>query len=103
MLAQVLAPYEAKAQEALCHVPEDSKGAAYQAWLGFYNSSLRKLRWSSEHLVQQANLFSATIGKSMQCPPSLLPLPSLGLPTRLYFEHSTLGLDPSSPVLGIRV
>lgn len=62
VLAQVLAPYEAKAQEALRHVPEDSKGAAYQAWLGFYNSSLRKLRWSSEHLVQQANLFSATIG-----------------------------------------
>ena len=62
---QELAPYEAKAQQAFNKISADSKGAAYQSWLGFYNSSARKLKWSSAQLVQQANLFSATIGESV--------------------------------------
>lgn len=62
---QELAPYEAKAQQAFNRISADSKGAAYQSWLGFYNSSARKLKWSSAQLVQQANLFSATIGESL--------------------------------------
>ena len=43
---------------------EQSKVKAYQAWLGFYNSFKGKLRWTPEQLVQQANIFSQSIGKS---------------------------------------
>jgi ATP-dependent RNA helicase MSS116 len=35
---------------------------AYQAYLGFYNSNLRKLGWTKEHLVQEAALFAKSIG-----------------------------------------
>lgn len=42
----------------------------YQAWLGYYNGSLRKLGWSKEQLVQQANFFSQVIG--LPQPPALL-------------------------------
>jgi len=31
---------------------------AYQAWLGFYNSSLRDLRWTQDILVQNANEYA---------------------------------------------
>jgi len=31
---------------------------AYQAWLGFYNSNLKTLRWSPSELVQRANLWA---------------------------------------------
>ena len=44
---------------------EQSKVKAYQAWLGFYNSFKGKLRWTPEQLVQQANIFSQSIGKPL--------------------------------------
>ncbi|KAK1861182.1 hypothetical protein I4F81_003766 [Pyropia yezoensis] len=39
----------------LARLPGSSTTSAYQAWLGFYNSHLRKLNWSKEQLVAQAN------------------------------------------------
>lgn len=63
MLCQALAPLQALAQQALTRLSESSKGAAYQSWLGFYKSSLKWIGWSAEHLVQQANFFSETIGE----------------------------------------
>jgi ATP-dependent RNA helicase MSS116 len=44
-------------EPALRKVPQDTYGSAYQAWLGFYNSHLRKLGWSQETLVEYANYF----------------------------------------------
>jgi ATP-dependent RNA helicase MSS116, mitochondrial len=35
---------------------------AYQAWLGFYNSSLKVLRWDKATLVQYANQFAFICG-----------------------------------------
>jgi len=43
---------------------------AYQAWLGFYNSNLRKCGWNAAQLVQTANAFAMDIGLSE--PPALL-------------------------------
>ena len=43
---------------------------AYQAWLGFYNSNLKLLRWSKEDLVAEANDWFASLGQSE--PPALL-------------------------------
>lgn len=40
---------------ALAQVSEESKAQAYQAWLGYYNSNLRNLKWSSAELVAHAN------------------------------------------------
>lgn len=57
-----LAQSEARVQQGLARVQDSSKTSAYQAWLGFYNSYKSKLRWTPEHLVQQANYFSQTIG-----------------------------------------
>ena len=47
-----------------------------QAWLGFYNSHLRKLRWSQAELVAKANDFSLQV---------------LGLPTPPPLEAKTVG------------
>jgi len=49
-------------QGALDRIDDRSKGQAYAAWLGYYNSSLRDLRWTKEQLVQQANAYALTIG-----------------------------------------
>ena len=32
-----------------------------QAWLGFYNSNLKTLRWNPSELVRQANLFATEV------------------------------------------
>lgn len=61
---QELAQAEARAQQGLAKVDYSSKSSAYQAWLGFYNSFKKPLRWTPEQLVQHANQFSQTIGCS---------------------------------------
>eukprot|EP00123_Amoebidium_parasiticum_P011430 comp20710_c0_seq1/m.27016 comp20710_c0_seq1/g.27016 ORF comp20710_c0_seq1/g.27016 comp20710_c0_seq1/m.27016 type:complete len:706 (-) comp20710_c0_seq1:51-2168(-) len=43
--------------------------SAYQAWLGFYNSNLRKVGWSKETLVREANTIALQIG--LREPPTL--------------------------------
>eukprot|EP01059_Diplonema_ambulator_P010667 TRINITY_DN2067_c0_g3_i2.p1 TRINITY_DN2067_c0_g3~~TRINITY_DN2067_c0_g3_i2.p1 ORF type:complete len:596 (+),score=206.68 TRINITY_DN2067_c0_g3_i2:270-1790(+) len=45
---------------ALPRVSHGTMCAAYQAWLGFYNSNLKKLGWSREELVRQANAWITT-------------------------------------------
>ena len=43
---------------------EFRKGAeqAYSAWLGFYNSNLRKCGWDKPKLVEEANFYSKCLG-----------------------------------------
>jgi ATP-dependent RNA helicase MSS116 len=36
----------------------DNKGKIYQAWIGYYKSHVKALRWSTAELVQQANTFA---------------------------------------------
>ena len=60
---QELAAAEAKAQQGIGKLGPITKGCAYQAWMGFYNSYKKFLRWSPEQLVQQANYFSRTLGE----------------------------------------
>lgn len=63
LLLQELAESQALAQQGFARLSDASKGSAYQAWLGFYNSFKKPLRWTPEQLVQQANAFSQTIGE----------------------------------------
>ena len=66
-VVQELAQFEEQADCALATVGPISKATAYQAWLGFYNSYKKLLGWSSERLVQHANMFSQTIGEHVIC------------------------------------
>jgi len=45
----------------LSRLPGSSTTAAYQAWLGFYNSHLKRLNWSKEQLVANANSWYANV------------------------------------------
>lgn len=42
-------------QTGLARVPALTLSMGYQAWLGFYNSHLRRLSWSQDELVRRAN------------------------------------------------
>merc|ERR1719460_3115250 len=58
------------AGDAAGALPPETCGAAYQAWLGFYNSSLRRLRWDKDDLVAEANDWAKEI-LGMTEPPQL--------------------------------
>ena len=47
-------------------MPEQSKGAAYQAFLGFYNGQLKAMGLDKQGLVQQAANFAYSIGGCSQ-------------------------------------
>ncbi|XP_010461828.1 PREDICTED: DEAD-box ATP-dependent RNA helicase 31-like [Camelina sativa] len=50
-----------KVQKALCHVEMRNKEAAYQAWLGYYNSQ-KMIGRDKDRLVELANEFSHSMG-----------------------------------------
>lgn len=58
---------------ALSQVSEEAKGQAYQAWLGYYNSSLKKLRWSQADLVRNANEYAQHTLKTAPGPNGWVP------------------------------
>ena len=58
--------------EAARRLPPETTGASYQAWLGFYNSFLRRLRWDKERLVEEANVFAEEV-LALPGPPPVHP------------------------------
>lgn len=48
--------------EALAKVPDEAKAQAYQAWIGYYNSSLKTLGWNQNDLVRYANEYAGNLG-----------------------------------------
>ncbi|KAH8050972.1 helicase [Aureococcus anophagefferens] len=66
----VLGRVDAALMGAARALPPETCGAAYQAWLGFYNSSLRRLRWDKDDLVAEANDWAKEI-LGMAEPPQL--------------------------------
>ncbi|XP_006281746.2 DEAD-box ATP-dependent RNA helicase 31 [Capsella rubella] len=67
-----------KVQKALCHVEMRNKEAAYQAWLGYYNSQ-KMIGRDKERVVELANEFSRSMG--LDNPPAIpkLILGKMGL------------------------
>ncbi|XP_019093943.1 PREDICTED: DEAD-box ATP-dependent RNA helicase 31-like [Camelina sativa] len=67
-----------KVQKALCHVEMRNKEAAYQAWLGYYNSQ-KMFGREKDRLVELANEFSRSMG--LDNPPAIpkLILGKMGL------------------------
>ena len=55
---------------AMVRVSEETRAQTYQAWLGYYNGMLGKLKWSKEELVRQANLLSSHVWAQLE-PPAL--------------------------------
>ena len=69
-------------------LPAETRGAAYQAWLGFYNSFLRRLKWDKDTLVEEANDFAVTV---------------LGLPGPPPLQAKTVGKMGLKGVRGLNV
>ena len=61
---------QASIAAAFDRVPTATKSAAYQAWLGFYNTFTKRLGWSKEECVRRANLFSSVVLR-LASPPGL--------------------------------
>jgi ATP-dependent RNA helicase MSS116 len=53
-----LAAASATVSQALPLVSAETKGQAYRAFLGVYNTSMRSLKWTRDDLVAQANAFA---------------------------------------------
>jgi ATP-dependent RNA helicase MSS116 len=93
-------------------LPTETKAAAYSAWLGFYNSSCSKMKWSKEYLVQRANQFAVqclglsqppalqkkTIGKMGLKGVAGLVIDHEGKPQSHRFEQATPVVQQSGPL-----
>ncbi|CAM9673398.1 unnamed protein product, partial [Ascophyllum nodosum] len=53
---------------ALDRMDYTSVVCAYQAWLGFYNGQLRRVRWTKDDLVAQANYWITTVCRQPEVP-----------------------------------
>lgn len=56
-----LASAQTQINEALKHVSNTAKAQAYQAWLGYYNSSTRVLGWDKTTLVEHGNQYALEV------------------------------------------
>jgi ATP-dependent RNA helicase MSS116 len=54
-LSEGLQQTATKTSSALRRVSPQTMETAYQAWMGFYNSNLKRVRWTKDDLVAQAN------------------------------------------------
>eukprot|EP00894_Picocystis_sp_ML_P000258 jgi/Pico_ML_1/50775/g1924.t1 len=66
-------------EKALSGVPFQLKSQAYQAWLGFYNSNLKQMRWDKPTLVQEANKWCIHAGLSSPPPLQKSTISKMGL------------------------
>eukprot|EP01104_Vermistella_antarctica_P019538 TRINITY_DN76_c1_g1_i3.p1 TRINITY_DN76_c1_g1~~TRINITY_DN76_c1_g1_i3.p1 ORF type:complete len:314 (-),score=90.72 TRINITY_DN76_c1_g1_i3:136-1077(-) len=55
---QTLQHLQRTIHNGLQRVDEQTKVRAYIAWMGFYNSNLRKMKWSKPDLVRRANEYA---------------------------------------------
>lgn len=63
--------YQPHVADAVRKLPALTKGTAYQSWLGYYNSNLRKLGWGKDELVERANFWARAVCGEAE-PPALL-------------------------------
>jgi ATP-dependent RNA helicase MSS116 len=66
---------------------------AYQAYIGFYNSYVKKLGWTKEHLVQEAALFAKSIGLKEVPALSHMMISKMGLKGVPGVKVKPLGLE----------
>ena len=65
-----LAALQPRVGQAFAALPPLTLTCAYQAYLGFYNSYLKRLRWDREEVVRRANEFSMKV-MGLPSPPAL--------------------------------
>eukprot|EP00966_Prymnesium_polylepis_P015337 354610-Prymnesium_polylepis.1 len=68
--ASAAAAYGPALDASFAKLPAVTLSCAYQAFLGFYNSHLKRLSWSKEELVLRANSFAVDVMK-LEAPPAL--------------------------------
>lgn len=57
---------------AMDQVDRKSKAQAYSAWLGYYKTSLKSIKWTPTQLVEHANAYSSDVLRYGPKPPGLL-------------------------------
>ncbi|UZP38876.1 hypothetical protein NXS19_006692 [Fusarium pseudograminearum] len=67
---------------------DDAKAKVYQAWLGYYNSHMKSLKWDKTELVRQGNKFAYT---------------GLGSPETPALQKSTVGKMGLKGVKGLNI
>ena len=61
-------------QPILAAVSDEEKGQVYRAWMGYYNTYLRRMRWTKEDLVREAGLMAVSaFGWTESKPPGMEP------------------------------
>ena len=56
---------------AVARLPQKTQITGYQAWLGYYNSNLRRVKWSKDTLVDHANMYATEV-MGLREPPALM-------------------------------
>eukprot|EP00163_Fabomonas_tropica_P017988 TRINITY_DN31_c5_g1_i1.p1 TRINITY_DN31_c5_g1~~TRINITY_DN31_c5_g1_i1.p1 ORF type:complete len:585 (-),score=130.05 TRINITY_DN31_c5_g1_i1:305-1798(-) len=59
---------EGRLSTALANLPPKTIGQAYQAWMGFYNSNLKRCRIDKPRLVQLANQWVTSVVRAQEIP-----------------------------------
>lgn len=77
-----------KISPALARLDAKTAAMGYQAWLGYYNSNLRRIGWNKNILVENANLFSKEV---------------LNLPLPPELQKRTIGKMGLKGVKGLRI
>lgn len=61
-------------QPILAALPDEEKAQAYRAWMGYYNSYLKKMKWTKADLVREAGLLAVSgFGWTESNPPPIEP------------------------------
>lgn len=61
-------------QPILAAVSDEEKGQVYRAWMGYYNTFLRRLGWTKEELVREAGQMAvSSCGWTESKPPPMEP------------------------------
>ena len=64
LTAPVDAQVDLRVRRGIARISPETKSQAYSAWLGFYNGSSSKMKWSKDDLIFAANNYAL---ETLQC------------------------------------
>lgn len=97
-------------QPILAVLPDEEKGQAYRAWMGYYNSYLRRMGWTKTDLIREAGLLAVSaFGWTESKPPPIEPktvgmmglkgLPGLNIVRKEFVPRKPKDDDPSQAIM----
>jgi ATP-dependent RNA helicase MSS116, mitochondrial len=64
----------AELQPILTALPDEEKSKAYRAWMGYYNTYLKRMGWTKTDLIREAGLLAVSaFGWTERIPPPIEP------------------------------